>query len=116
MRSRRSTFVIGSNYVSFCERGGTHTIPPLQGLLTQGALIQTCRLFRQKLFAEGFALHAFESLDDLELASRQRLADEDVVNQVMVLLHGDFARGAFELLDDERIANLVHFERVRLLD
>src|SRR5882672_175513 len=64
----------------------------------------------QEFFAERLARDTSERLDDLELACRQRLPDEHVVNQVMVLLHRDFAGRAFELLADDRVARLVHVE------
>ena len=71
---------------------------------------------RQKLVAERFAGNCAKLLDDLELTIGEGLSDEDVVHEVMIVLHGDFTGWAFELLADEGRADFIDSERAGLLD
>src|SRR5712672_3774294 len=87
---RKGVSCFVKNPLSFTKRGGPSP-----------ARLQTCTnkptptLF-QELVTERLARHTGERLDDLELTAGEGFADVNVVDQVVISLHGDFALRGFE--------------------
>src|SRR6266850_1420150 len=72
--------------------------------------------FVEKFFTEWFAGDIVHRLDDFELTAGQGLADESVINQVVVFLHGDLACRTFKFLANQGFADFIHLKGARLLD